>query len=51
MTRRSQSIYRRHILKKLLVIIPAYNEEAAILNTIADLRQNCPQADYVVVND
>ena len=24
-------------MKKLLVIIPAYNEEAAILNTIADL--------------
>ena len=38
-------------MKKLLVIIPAYNEEAAILNTIADLKQNCPQADYVVVND
>ena len=38
-------------MKRLLVIIPAYNEEAAILNTIADLKQNCPQADYVVVND
>ena len=38
-------------MAKLLVIIPAYNEEASILKTIADLQTHCPQADYVVVND
>ena len=32
-------------------IIPAYNEEAAILTTLADLQTNCPEADWVVVND
>lgn len=36
---------------KLLVIIPAYNEEASILNTLADLEKNCPEADWVVIND
>ena len=30
---------------------PAYNEEAAILTTLADLQTNCPEADWVVVND
>ena len=38
-------------MAKLLVIIPAYNEEAAILTTLADLKKNCPEADWVVVND
>ncbi len=38
-------------MAKLLVIIPAYNEEAAILTTLADLQTNCPEADWVVVND
>lgn len=38
-------------MPKLLVIIPAYNEEDAILQTVADLKAHCPQADYVVVND
>lgn len=38
-------------MAKLLVIIPAYNEEAAILGTLADLRKNCPEADWVVIND
>ena len=38
-------------MAKLLVIIPAYNEEAAILHTLEDLRRHCPEADYVVVND
>ncbi len=36
---------------KLLVIIPAYNEEGSILNTVKELRETCPQYDYVVVND
>lgn len=36
---------------KLLVIIPAYNEEESILNTVTELRRVCPQFDYLVVND
>ena len=36
---------------KTLVIIPAYNEQDNILNTIADIGANCPDVDYVVIND
>lgn len=36
---------------KLLVIIPCYNEQENIVNTIERLRRTCPQADYLVVND
>ena len=36
---------------KLLVIIPAYNEEESILATVADLRKACPEYDYLIVND
>lgn len=36
---------------RLLVIIPAYNEEASILATVSNLRTVCPQFDYLVVND
>lgn len=36
---------------KLLVIIPAYNEEASILATVRNLKEYCPQFDYLVVND
>ncbi len=36
---------------KLLVIIPAYNEEESILATVNDLRRCCPDYDYLVVND
>ena len=36
---------------KVLVIIPAYNEEASILQVIQNLKKDCPYADYVVVND
>lgn len=36
--------------KNVLVIIPAYNEEAAIRNTLLTLIQTCPY-DYIVVND
>lgn len=36
---------------KLLVIIPAYNEEESILKTVQDLNAACPQYDYLVVND
>ncbi len=36
---------------KSLVIIPAYNEEASILETVEDIRKNAPEFDYIVVND
>lgn len=36
---------------KVLVIIPAYNEELNIIRVVNNLIQNFPQYDYVVVND
>lgn len=36
---------------KILIIIPAYNEEASLPGVIRDLRENMPSADVVVVND
>ena len=36
---------------RLLVIIPAYNEEASIGGVLCELRRECPQADVLVVND
>ena len=36
---------------KLLIVIPAYNEEGSIERVVDDLIQNDPQYDYVVVND
>lgn len=35
----------------LLIIIPAYNEEGSIQKVVDDLIANCPEYDYVVVND
>lgn len=36
---------------KLLVVIPAFNEEKNIFNTVSELTEICPQFDYLVVND
>lgn len=36
---------------KILVIIPAYNEEGNILNTISDLKKYQPEIDKIVIND
>lgn len=36
---------------KKLVIIPAYNESASIVNTVNDIKKNAPDFDYVVIND
>ena len=36
---------------RLLVIIPAYNEEENIVPVVDYLKKNYPQFDYVVVND
>lgn len=36
---------------KVLIIIPAYNEEENIVRVVDDLITNYPQYDYVVIND
>lgn len=36
---------------KVLIIIPAYNEEGSIQSVVDNLIENYPQYDYVVVND
>ncbi len=38
-------------MSKLLIIIPAYNEEANIERVVRDLVDHYPQYDYVVIND
>ena len=37
--------------KNKLVIIPAYNEEGAIVNTVEDIKKNAPSFDYIIIND
>jgi hypothetical protein len=36
---------------KKIVIIPAYNESASILNTVKDIQNHAPEFDYVIIND
>ena len=36
---------------KVLIIIPAYNEEKSLKRVIDHLEQCCPQYDYVIVNE
>lgn len=36
---------------KILAVIPAFNEEECLLNTVSALRAACPEVDYLVVND
>lgn len=36
---------------KTIMIIPAYNEEASILNTVKNLESIAPEVDYVIIND
>ena len=36
---------------RVLIIVPAYNEEASIRRVVDDLEENYPQYDYVVVSD
>lgn len=36
---------------KILVIIPAYNEEACIASTVNKLKKDAPECDYIVIND
>ncbi len=36
---------------RVLAIIPAYNEEEALLGTVTMFREACPNTDYLIVND
>lgn len=36
---------------KILVIVPAYNEEDSILNTVNDIKKSHPEVDVLVIND
>ena len=36
---------------KVLVVIPAYNEEVAIKDTVENLKRICNNVDYVIIND
>lgn len=38
-------------MRKVLVVIPAYNEALSIEDVVADIKKNAPDADYVIVND
>lgn len=38
-------------MQKILIIIPAYNEQDNIIRTIQDIELNAPEANYVVIND
>ncbi len=37
--------------KRVLAIIPAYNEEENIIGTVEDLHRNAPDVDYIVIDD
>lgn len=37
--------------KRVIAIVPAYNERDNIVSTIEDLRENAPEVDYIIVND
>lgn len=39
------------LAEKVLVVIPAYNEEANIEMVVDELVKKCPELDYIVVND
>lgn len=36
---------------KVLIIIPAYNEEKNIPRVVTNLKECCPEYDYIIVND
>lgn len=36
---------------KKLIIIPAYNEEESIENTVKDIEKKAPEFDYIIIND
>ena len=38
-------------VKKVLVIVPAYNEAENIVKTVEDIKKNAKGVDYIVIND
>ena len=42
---------KKRILPKLLILIPAYNEEKSIEGVINNLIEKFPEYDYVIIND
>lgn len=36
---------------RILAVIPAFNEEECLLDTVTNLKSTCPEVDYLVVND
>lgn len=36
---------------RVLAVIPAFNEEECLANTVRSLEEACPEVDYLVVND
>jgi len=49
--RREQSACSIMIPMKTLVIIPAYNEEGSVEDTVNSLKETAPDIDYIVIND
>jgi len=39
------------LLKKKLIIIPAYNESTNLIHVVEDIEKNAPDFDYVIIND
>ncbi len=39
------------VMDKILVIIPAYNEESAVEHVVQEVQKHCPSADYLIVDD
>ena len=37
--------------KRVLVIIPAYNEAENIVHVVNHMKEQAPQCDYLIVND
>lgn len=37
--------------RRVLAIIPAYNEEENIVGTVEDLEMNAPNVDFIIIND
>lgn len=37
--------------RRVIAVVPAYNERDNIVSTIEDLRSNAPGVDYVIIND
>ncbi len=38
-------------MKKVLVVIPAYNEALSIASVVEDIQNKAPDVDYVIIND